>query len=471
MKTFSIITLGCKVNQYESQQIRQLLEQFGLDQVKTTNKPDLVVINICCVTHTASAKSQQYIRKTQKLSPKATIVVLGCLESTKFDELKSKNKKVHFLKNRDRVAGEIGRIVFDSTSSANYLDSQYYQSTLDIPIKPKTDVEIKYKKPPERSKLPQLTSFKDHTRAFLKVQGGCDGYCTYCIVPKMRPDVHSKSIEEVAKEAQMLVKAGHKEIVITGIFLGAFGQASVRRRKWAEKTNRHLIDLLDEWAGIPGLERIRLSSLEPGDVTEELVDVFCRHRNIMPHLHLSLQSGSDAILKKMVRQYDSSEFRAKIGLVKRRLDRCAITTDIIVGFPGETEGDFLQTVELAKEVGFAKMHIFPFSPREGTVAAKMQGAVNKEVIKKRSQVMRQLDSELGFEFRGKFIGEEITILTENDGKIGSGRSERYFIVYFNNEEKKYKKNELIKVKLLENRGDGVIGEVVGRLDVKMGKVK
>jgi len=442
MKTFSINTLGCKVNQYESQQIRQLLEQFGLSQAETARKPDLVVINTCCVTHTASAKSRQRIRKAQKLSPDAVIVVSGCLPTVQIGELSYLGENVHLINNRDSLPDTLAQIVGAKTASYG--------------AKGLSSCKNKWAIQP---KLPQLTAFKGHTRAFLKIQDGCDGYCSYCIVPKTRPFVHSKPPEAVLEEAQALIKAGHKEIVVTGIFLGAYGQKSVRRKNWPNSQNHKLAELLDKMAKIPNLARIRLSSLEPADVTPRLLDTFSKNRNIMPHLHLSLQSGSNAVLKRMGRQYAADEFRDKVDSIKSRLDRPAITTDIIVGFPGEADADFEQTVDLAKDVGFAKMHIFSFSPRKGTPAASMQDTIDNRFIKNRVRIMCDLNNELSCRFRCQFLGEFATVLTENSNQQPFGRSERYFMVYLEKSGKKPGNNELVGVKLLKNAENGLIGKL------------
>ena len=440
MKTFSINSLGCKVNQYESQQIRELLEFFGLHKVELSKKPDLVVINSCCVTHTASAKSRQCIRKIRKQSPNAVIVVSGCLPTVQIGELSTIAEDVHLIRNRSDLVDKLSCIIDNKAAT---LTSQRTQFCPDTTIKAKNSYKIKYKKELNNHlNLPPLTSFEGQTRAFLKIQDGCDGYCTYCIVPKTRPFVRSKPVDSALREAQALVKAGHREIVLTGIFLGAYGQKSVRRKNWPNQQNDNLADLLDGMAEIPDLERVRLSSLEPADVTPRLLDTFCKHRNIMPHLHLSLQSGSNTILRRMCRQYGAEEFTEKGELIKSRLDRPAITTDIIVGFPGETDVDFQQTVDLAKDVGFAKMHVFSFSPRKGTAAADMQDAINNRVMKKRSEILHDLDVELGFKYRRQFIGEAAQILLESDnGRLcgrpprlarrveAAGRSERYFMVY------------------------------------------
>jgi threonylcarbamoyladenosine tRNA methylthiotransferase MtaB len=458
MKTFSINTLGCKVNQYESQQIRELLERFGLSQAETADRSDLVVINTCCITHTASAKSRRHIQKAQRLNPNAVIVVSGCLPSVQIGELKNPGKNVHLVRHRDDIAISLSQIINGKAAVSN---SQSVRSCRDIIIKSEDIDKIKPKnKLANQLRLPLLTSFKGHTRAFLKIQDGCDGYCSYCIIPKIRPIVHSKPAETVLQEAQALVEASHKEIVLTGIFLGAYGQNSVRRKNWDNRRNDKLADLLEKLAEIPNLARIRLSSLEPAGVTPRLLDAFCKCRNIMPHLHLSLQSGSNAILKKMCRQYEAEGFMETVESVKSRLDRPAITTDIIVGFPGETDAEFQETVEMAKKVGFAKMHVFSFSARKGTAAAGLQGSVNNRVIKERAQILRELDIELGHKFRQQFMGETTEIIVENDdGRVG-GRSERYFMVYLEKASKKPEKNELVRVKLTENVDGGVMGRAI-----------
>jgi len=444
MKTFSINTLGCKVNQYESQQIRRLLEQFGLSRVETAEKPDLAVVNTCCVTHTASAKSRQRIRKAQKLSPDAVIVVSGCLPTVQIGELNNPGENVHLINHRDSLPATLAQIV---SAKADTSSTQALQSC-----------KNEWANQP---KLPQLTAFRGHTRAFLKIQDGCDGYCSYCIVPKTRPFVHSKSPEDVLEEAQALINAGHKEIVVTGIFLGAYGEKSVRRKNWPEAQNDKLPELLDKMSKIANLARIRLSSLEPADVTPRLLDTFSKNRNIMPHLHLSLQSGSNSVLKRMARQYGAEEFMDTVRVIKSRLDRPAITTDIIVGFPGETDADFEDTVNLAKDVGFAKMHIFSFSPRKGTPAASMQATVDNRLIKQRVRILRDLNTELARKFRRQFIGETAVVLSENSNQQPCGRSERYFMVYLEKTGKKLEKNELVTVKLLKNAENGLIGKTDG----------
>jgi len=456
VRTFAINTFGCKVNQYESQQIRQLLERLGLRQVDTlAAKPDLVVVNTCCITHTASAKSRRAIRKAEKLSPGAVILVVGCLTTAQTGELPDFGEKVH-------VVGHLSglELILHQLVDSNDYAQPILRSSPDCSIGPKNGHNIKDKKYLRScTQFGALTAFKGHTRAFLKVQGGCDGHCTYCIIPKARPVVRAKPAEEVVVEAQALVAAGHKEIVVTGVNLGAYGQSSVRKTRWPDRRNDKLAELLEEIAAISGLQRIRLSSLEPGDVTGRLLDVFAGNPNIMPHLHLSLQSGSDAVLKRMGRQYSAGDFFATVDAVKSRLDRPAITTDLIVGFPGETDADFEQTVTLCERVGFAKMHVFAFSPRKGTIAAQMQPAVDSDVIKKRSKVLRELDLELGRRFRQQFIGENAAILLENPNGMAGGRSERYFMVRLEKNGQKLERNQLVTATLIRATTKGAIGRL------------
>jgi len=385
------------------------------------------------------------------------MVVCGCLPSVQIGELNDPVENAYLIRRRDDLATTLSQIV---NGKATTLKSQGLQSRQNTIIKTESNSKVKRKNNlSTQPELPQLTSFKGETRAFLKIQDGCDGYCTYCIVPKTRPFVQSKPAEAVLKEARALVETGHKEIVVTGVFLGAYGQRTVRRKNWPNQQNNKLANLLDKMAQIPGLARIRLSSLEPSDVTPYLLDTFCKHRNIMPHLHLSLQSGSDAILKKMCRQYTVDDFTDKVQLVKSRLDRPAITTDIIAGFPGETDSDFEQTANLAKEVGFAKMHVFVLSPRKGTAAANMQDTLDNRVAKERSKILRDLDRQLQSDFRQQFIGEIAEVLLENSGSQPKGRAERYFIVEIQADGKGLIKNDLLQVRLTDNGPDCLIGKL------------
>jgi len=446
MQKFVVKTLGCKVNQYEGQQIRQLLEQLGLSAAEPPDTADLVVVNTCCVTHTASAKSRQCVRKAQKRHPNAIVVIAGCLPVGQPHELKNINGTVHIVRRKKDLAKTLASLLpanctynhsrrteevntcstYKRTPGRSQSKSSNcnYQSNLATPRHPTQQAQLK---------LSPLISYTGKCRAFLKIQDGCDGYCTYCIVPKIRSRLYNKPASVVLQEAYNLVYAGHKEIVLTGIFLGAYGQNTVRRSQWDPAKKDTLADLVDQVAQVPGLQRVRLSSLEPADVTDRLLDVFCKHRNIMPHLHLPLQSGSERILRNMRRQYTVAEFMQVVDRVRVRLDRPAITTDIIVGFPGETDEDFERTLDVARAVEFAKMHVFSFSPRAGTAAAKMQPTVKAEVIKERSAILRELDRQLQAKFRAQFVGEKVGLIVESTRPL-RGRSERYFMVELDGKE-------------------------------------
>lgn len=438
MKSFAIDTLGCKVNQYEAQQIIRFLTDCNLLYVQNFSQAEIIIIHTCCVTHIASSKSRQLIRKAQKQSPKAKIIVFGCLVNADTTELNNLDGKLLF-------AGDIKNLL------------ELLKKELAI-----FGVEDKSFENKELEKTILVEKFHGQTRAFLKIQDGCDGFCSYCIIPKTRPNITFKPMDKVVAEAQGLVNAGHKEIVLTGIFLGAYGQESVRRKKWPNGENENLAILLQKVAQVPNLKRIRLSSLEPADVTDKLLDVMRNNHNIMPHLHLSLQSGSENILKKMNRQYTVKDFLKSIENINLQLDRPAITTDIIVGFPGETIQDFAQSLSVAKLAGFSKIHIFPFSKRAGTAAEKLQGHIDKKVITQRVLDLRDLEKKLANQFRKQFIGETAQVLIENDvnpstssGQESSGRGkcERYYEIAVASK-KPLTRGEIVECKINE---DGITG--------------
>ena len=461
LRTFAIETLGCKVNQYESRQIHTLLTELGLEPVKPDAKPDLTVINTCCVTKTASAKSRQYLRKANRPNRGSTIVVLGCLTAAPQQELRTVADNVHLIKNRPAIAAELSTIVIKNTAPREaqpLLEAR--QTTANKAIKPQNHEQIKAKNPANLPKLPDLTVFAGHTRAFLKAQDGCDCYCTYCIIPKVRPHIESRSIDLVCREAQQFVQSGHKEIVLTGICLGAYGRDTTRRRYWADPENDRLAQLLDRLAQTPTLPRLRLSSLNPHDITDQLLDVFGNHNNIMPHLHLSLQSGSDRILRRMARQYTAENYLQKVKMIKDRLDDPAITTDIIVGFPGETDTDFEDTLALCKAVGFSRIHVFSFSVRNGTAAEKMTPKTNPRIIKQRSQILQKLANELAYKYRNQFIGRTQRVLIESvENGTAAGRAERYFEVRIKNSPLTLNRGDIAEVIPTENTPACLIAQV------------
>ena len=434
MQTFAINTLGCKVNQYEAQQIIKFLTSCNLLYVQDFKKADIIIIHTCCVTHIASAKSRQLIRKAQKQNPNAKIFVSSCLVNADPAEFKNLDEKLLLAGDME----ELFSLLKQQLITAGIDCKSIYNNSL--------------------GKSETIEKFHGQTRAFLKIQDGCDGFCSYCIIPKTRPNITFKPIEKVIEEAQHLVNAGHKEIVLTGIFLGAYGQETVKRKNWPNNENPVLADLLEKIAQVPNLKRIRLSSLEPADVTDRLLDVMRNNPNIMPHLHLSLQSGSEKILKKMNRQYSVKDFINSIEKINLQLDRPAITTDIIVGFPGETLQDFAQSLSVAKLAGFSKIHIFPFSKRAGTAAAKLQDHIDKKVITERTLKLRELEKQLAGNFRKQFIGQTAQVLIEDEvnpstgsgqASSGRGRCERYYEISITSD-RPLVKGEIVKCKINDN---------------------
>ncbi len=476
MKTYAVHTLGCKVNQYESQQIRQVLEQFGLSRATAAHPADVIIVNTCCVTHIASAKSRQNIRKAQKAHSEAKIIVTGCLTASETDELqnlhdilivKDKNtlpaildrlfeeKSPHLAIRRDSKPINTGKIKDKNKAltKINAPKTQINREKYDCVTDNTSNSGINqssFKEPnATASPLPTLNCFSGQCRAFLKVQDGCDAHCTYCIIPKIRTKVCNKGVKTVLQETKSLIEAGHKEIVLTGIFLGAYGQTTSRRIKWDAKKTDSLPELVNAVASIPGLQRLRLSSLEPLDVTNRLLDVMTQHDNILPHFHLSLQSGSDNVLRKMARQYRMNQFMPIVDKLKSAFDRPALTTDIIVGFPGETEADFKQTVKICKEIGFAKIHVFSFSPRKNTAAVKMAkifGSVPPQEIKRRSTLLQQVDNQLQEDFKQQCRGLKENVLIEKT-RPPRGRCSRYFMVDLTNhpDAKHLKKGDITTV--------------------------
>ncbi|AQQ09209.1 Threonylcarbamoyladenosine tRNA methylthiotransferase MtaB [Sedimentisphaera cyanobacteriorum] len=393
MVTFYITTLGCKVNQYESQQIRQFLRSKGLSQTFKPDNADIAVVRTCCITKNASSKSRQAIKRIHKANPECVIIANGCLIDSKTEEKPE----------------ELNNLIFQRK---NYPLEQVLEQVYG---KLKTD---------EKIFDIGLKNYGLQTRAFLKVQDGCDGFCSYCIIPKIRTEISSKPLDNILKESRELVNSGHKEIVLTGVFLGAYGKETVKRNRWNERVNREFLELVDSVAQTPGLERLRLSSVEPGDISEELMEIYKCRGNLAPHFHISLQSGSSRVLKLMNRQYSSETFRHKIDLIKSSLHKPAVTTDLIAGFPGETEADFEDSLAMCRYCGFSKMHVFSYSSRSGTGAANMKGHLPAGVIKQRAAKLSQTGDKLAEEFRDSLVGEEAGVIIE-DQENQSGKCERY----------------------------------------------
>lgn len=491
---YLLATLGCKVNQYESQQLRDVLESFGLRPVGDAEAADIAVVNTCAVTHSASRKSRQLIRRIAR-GGRTPVVVVGCGATANAEQLRSLSGVTAVLGHdvdacarlRSLLAGWLGRddhnddhnrdgpgAPCSASPPAEEPSRRLSVNGQDVWIRP-VDGQPGYDATKPRTadsplevigtSLPvvktaetlaaRITEFAGRQRAFLKVQDGCDAHCTYCIIPSLRPKLRWKPIETAVAEARDLVRAGHQEIIVTGIFLGAYGRDTALRKRWGDRRSP-LAVLVESLAGVAGLRRLRLSSLEPGDVDESLLEVLARRENCVPHLHLPLQSGSDGILRRMNRQYNRDDFVKLVDRVQDMLDRPAITTDVIVGFPGETEADFQASVEIARYATFCKIHAFPFSPRDGTAAARW-GAdyVDPAVVRERMGRLASVGEEMSLEFRRRFIGSTERIIVEHSvgGQdtdatgVAHGRSDRYFAVHWSTDGHDLSAGDLVNVRI------------------------
>jgi len=391
-KTYHFKVLGCRMNHAERREMESILQVRGMQP--SIHSPDLEIVHTCSVTGQAAAKSRNAIRRAKRNGKH--VFVTGCFTGTDFE-----------------VAQELGDTVVTQAGELPMLErfsrevDVFLELTSQEPTQPKTtSLPI--------ATLPQVPSV--HTRAELRIQDGCDAHCTFCIIPKIRTTLRSKTIPDTIIEATRLVELGHKEIIFTGIFIGAYGHETALRRKQESPDTEHLADLLDAVSQIDGLKRLRISSMEPGDVTEVLLDAMVANRNVVvPHLHLPLQSGSNAVLRKMNRQYTVEQYLEMIAMVNDRLTvdglPPAITTDIICGFPTETEADFEQTVRVAKRVGYLHMHVFPYSVRSGTAAARWK-QLAPEILQERVGRLLSLDEELSLSYRKQLVGKQVQVMIE-----------------------------------------------------------
>ena len=394
---FSIHTLGCKVNQYESAAIAEKFVSMGYEQVPFGEDCDVCCINTCAVTEESVRKSCQMIRRAKKISPHAVVAVTGCVPQT-YDA----DKK---LPEADVICG-------------NSFKSKVPELVGEFLLNPQRIVRVDdISKNRDFEKMECTTG--EHVRAVLKVQDGCNNFCSYCIIPYARGRIRSKPLDEAVSEACSLINGQKKyrELVLSGIHLDNYG------RDLGDVT---LIDLIEKLSVINGLERIRLGSLEPVFVTEENVKRLSEVKNLCPHFHLSLQSGCEKTLKAMNRHYTPEEFTAAAELLRKHFPDCAITTDVIVGFPGETEEDFEKSAEFVKNTGFAKVHVFPFSERKGTRAAEMDGKVTKQVKTERAKRMGAVAAGAERDFYESLVGKRISVLFETqENGVSVGHTPNY----------------------------------------------
>ena len=416
---FNIYTLGCKVNTYESNVMSDLLKNKGYIEVSTDEKADISIINTCTVTNTADNKSLKTVRHAIKENQDAIIVVVGCM---------SQNKKEEVLKidGIDIVLGNIGK-----SKIVEYIDEYIKTKNKKLDIYDMMDTTFE----------PMILNNFNKTRAFVKIQDGCNNYCSYCIIPYVRGNVRSKDSLSVIKEVKELVNNGHKEIVLTGIHTGHYG---------SDLDNYNFSNLLTDLCKIDKLERLRISSIEITELTDEFLSVLENNKILVDHMHIPLQSGSDTVLKRMNRKYDKKYFIEKIEKIRKIRPDISVTTDVITGFPGETEEEFNETIETIKRIEFTKLHVFPYSRRKGTVADEMENQIDEKIKKERVKILMDLSKELEIKYMEKFIEKEVIFIPEiskDDYLIG--HTGNYLNVKIKGEENLIGENVKIKLKYIE----------------------
>ena len=400
---FNIISFGCKVNTYESEFMREQLLNNGFiynDDYKTS---DIVIVNTCSVTNTADNKCKKMIRSVRRENVSCILMVCGCTSENNREKLNDLDIDIMIGNNeKSKVVELINNFIKDRVKFVKFYN------TRNVPFE---DMEI--------------DEFNDMTRAYVKIQDGCNNFCAYCIIPYVRGNIRSKDIDVAYNEIKTLVDKGHKEIVFTGINTGAYGR---------EHGKYDLVDLIKRISLLDGLERIRISSIEITEITDRLIEEMRINKKLCGHLHVSLQSGSERILKLMDRKYTKAEYAEKINKLRDARENINLTTDVIVGFPGETEEDFLECVEYCKEIGFSKIHVFPFSKREGTKAAGMIDQLDNAVKKQRARKLIEIDEELQRNYNEKFVGSVVNVLIEEieDGR-SIGHTENFLKVIVNGE--------------------------------------
>ena len=405
MKKAALHNLGCKVNAYETEAMQQLLEEAGYEIVSFHEKADVYVINTCSVTNMADRKSRQMLHRAKKMNPDAAVVAAGCYVQTKEEEAKQ-DLAIDILIGNNQKNELVHRLdeFFAEREEAN---AENAQKESDTNHQNKVEAVVDINHEPQCFEEMSLTKTAEHTRAFVKVQDGCNQFCSYCIIPYARGRVRSRNIESVLKEIRGLAKMGYQEVALAGIHLSSYGV----------DCEESLLHLIQEIHKIDGIRRIRLGSLEPQIVTEEFARELSSLEKICPHFHLSLQSGCDATLKRMNRKYTVAQYEEGCRLLRKYFTHPAITTDVIVGFPGETEEEFETTKAFLEKIHFYEMHIFKYSKRQGTRAAVMENQVPEEIKTKRSAELIALAERMSNEFRSYYLGREEEVLFEEPAEI------------------------------------------------------
>ncbi|MCG8482882.1 MAG: tRNA (N(6)-L-threonylcarbamoyladenosine(37)-C(2))-methylthiotransferase MtaB [Clostridia bacterium] len=429
MKKASIYTLGCKVNQYESQAIKEQFEKKNYEIVKENEYADVYVINTCTVTNLSDRKSRQIIRRAKRMNPESIIVVTGCYAQINPDEVKE-------MAEVDAVVG-----INQKNNIVQYVE--------DLKEKEKT-VDVKKLQEIKEFEDMSITQMNTRTRAYIKIQEGCNQFCAYCIIPYARCSIRSRKIKSIVEEAENIINNGIQEIVITGINAALYGADA--------KEEGTLLDVIEQINNIEGKFRIRLSSIEPAVITDEYMNQLMRYDKLCSHIHLSLQNGSQKILERMNRRYSVKEYEKIVRKLKEKRSDMNITTDIIVGFPGETEDDFLKTCRLVETIGFGKVHVFKYSKRKGTKAAEMKPQVDGITKSKRSSELIHVSETVASKFNEQFIGSMLEVLFEIKNQSTGyyeGLTDNYIKVYCKSDTNI--ENQFVKVMMTELFEDGLKG--------------
>ena len=436
MKKVAFYTLDCKVNQYETEAMLEMFEKDGYEQVGSEDYADVYVINTCTVTHMSDRKSRQYIRRMKKKNPDAIIAVVGCYSQVSPEEILEIDEVNLVMGTNER------RDIVKEIKKLEVVEGEKKASTVDDIMKVRAFEEI------------EISQTNGRTRAFIKIQDGCDRFCTYCIIPYARGGkVRSRDLESIVSEVEKLVLNGYKEVVLTGIHVASYG-------KDVRDENINLLTVIKAINEINGIERIRLSSVEPVLFTDEFVNEVSKMEKVCPHYHLSLQSGCDETLKRMNRRYTTKEYKEIVDRLRENIPNVAITTDVIVGFPGETNDEFNKTYEFLKEIELSQMHVIKYSPRKGTPAATMENQIDPQMKQFRSEKLLNLNKENFNKFAGKFIGQEIDVLFEQSiaENTYEGLTPNYIRVIVKSDREIH--GEILKVKLTDIKDEYVEGTLV-----------
>ncbi len=423
---FNILTFGCKVNSYESEYMKEQLIKQGYVYEDDYKSSDIVIVNTCSVTNTADNKCKKMIRNVRRDNSEALLMVCGCTAENHREELNDLDIDI-LIGNKEK--SKVIELISDYRCSKEKYIKFYNDRRL-----PFEDMKV--------------DEFNDKTRAYVKIQDGCNNYCAYCIIPYVRGSIRSKGFTEAVEEIKELVSKGHKEIVFTGINTGAYGR---------ENGEYDLTDLIKEISKIKDLDRIRVSSIEITEINDKFIEEMKNNKKLCGHLHVSLQSGSERILQVMNRKYTKQEYLDKINKLREARPNINLTTDVIVGFPTETEEEFLECVDYCKLVGFSKIHVFPYSKREGTKAASMDGHLPTNVKKDRARRLIEIDDILQLNYNNLFVGKDVNVLVEEivDGK-SVGHTENFLKVEIN---KVLETNRCYDVRIIKADIDKVEGEL------------